>query len=134
MFAARAFLVVRDAYPKIVISEVVRDYPEFRVRAKRAQDLVNRGRADRTSVLQHTEAYMATFRGLRDDVDLLDAAGDDLNAKVAAGRLGDRRFYQRMALAVVAVAISLASACPGSGEPEVSSSPEVTASPVGAPD
>lgn len=138
MFAASAVLSVHAAYPNIVISEVVRDYHEFRVRAKRAQDLVNRGRADRASVLDHTHAYMEAFRGLREAVDVLDAASDDLNAKVAARQLGDRRFFQRIALAIVALALSLTgvavSACPGTGEPGVSPLPEATVSPVGAPD
>ena len=115
MVAGRAIASFRKSYPGVVISEVVKDYSDFRLQAKKAQALVDSGRSDRESVQAQTQEYMTAYRQLREAVDVLDASRDDLEAKVAINRKADRQFLlmlvTRISLAimgaVVAVAVAL---------------------------
>ena len=71
----------RQAYKTIVMGDVVPGYHERIVKAKSAQKLLIKGRANRVSVEEHASQYMEVFRELGETRDLLDAARDDLNAK-----------------------------------------------------
>ena len=92
MVAARAILSFRNSYQGIVISEVVKDYTDFLMMAKKAQAMVDAGRTDRESVLAQTKEFMASYRQLRDAVEVLDASRDDLATKQANNRKADRQF------------------------------------------
>ena len=112
MVAGRAIASFRNSYPGIVISEIVKDYPDFRLLARKAQELVDTGRTDRESVRAQTQEYMTTYRQLRDAVDVLDASRDDLEAKLEINRKADRQFLltlvTRIALGVVGAAVAVA--------------------------
>ena len=54
----------RQAYKTIVIGDVVPDYQERIVKAKSAQKLLIKGRANRVSVEVHVSQYMEIFREL----------------------------------------------------------------------
>ena len=99
------------AFPGIVISEVVKDYSDFRLLAKKAQAQVDAGRADRESVLGQTQEFMETYRRLREAVDVLDAGRDDLEAKREINRKADRQFVltlvTRISLGILAAAVVL---------------------------
>ena len=71
----------RQAYKTVVMGDVVPDYQERIVKAKSAQKLIIKGRANRVSVEVHVSKYMEIFRELGETLNLLDAARDDLNAK-----------------------------------------------------
>jgi hypothetical protein len=58
MVAGRAIASFRKSYPGIVISDVVKNYSDFRMLAKRAQAQVDAGRADRESVLGQTREWL----------------------------------------------------------------------------
>ena len=111
MVAGRAIVSVRKSYPGIVISEVVKDYSDFRLLAKKAQVQVDAGRADRESVLGQTQEFMDTYRHLREAVDVLDASRDDLEAKREINRKADRQFVltlmTRISLGILAAAVAL---------------------------
>ena len=92
MAAVKSILAVRDRYPDVVISEVVRDYPDSLMRAHSAKKMVVAGRADRKSVLEHTEDYMRAFRELAEDAKRLASNGDDLTLKQQAAVRSSRAF------------------------------------------
>ena len=92
MVAGRAIASFRNGYPGIVISDVVKDYSNFRLLAKKAQEKVDAGRTNRESVLAQTQEYMKDYRQLRDAVDVLDASHDDLDAKKEIIQKADRQF------------------------------------------
>lgn len=82
-------------------------YSEMLVRARRAQALVVEGRNRRGSVEQHVQRYMEAFRILAEDLELLNASRDDLNAVRTRRIVETRRFWTRLAV-IAAVPIVLA--------------------------
>ena len=72
MVDGRAIASFRKSYPGIVIPDVIKDYSDFRLLAKKAQVQVDAGRANRESILGQTQEYMEMYRQLRDAVDVLD--------------------------------------------------------------
>lgn len=82
-------------------------YSEMLVRARRAQALVVEGRNRRGSVEQHVQRYMEAFRILAEDLELLNASRDDLNAVRTRRIVETRQFWTRLAV-IAAVPIVLA--------------------------
>ena len=68
----------QDDYKDVVVSRVVRDYPNVRALAIGAQATLAQGRGNRASAQQQTTEYMELFRQLRDAVRVLDGSRDDL--------------------------------------------------------
>lgn len=96
----RAF---RQDYKDIVVSDVLGGYTEKIVLAKKAQDLLARGRADQRSAVARVSEYMNTFRELRAAAETLEAARDDLNAKVMAQVRETRRFALRLFVTILGI-------------------------------
>lgn len=96
----RAF---RQDYKDIVVSDVLGSYTEKLVLAKKAQDLLARGRADQRSAVARVSEYMDTFRELRAAAETLEAARDDLNAKVMAQVRETRRFALRLLVTILGI-------------------------------
>ena len=111
MVAGRAIASFRKSYPGIVIRDVIKDYSDFRLLAKKAQVQVDAGRANRESILGQTQEYMEMYRQLRDAVDVLDVSRDDLEAKIEINRKADRQFVltlvTRISLGILAAAVVL---------------------------
>lgn len=103
----RELVLFRLEYRSIRVSEVVPTYSEMLVRARRAQALVVEGRNRRGSVEQHVQRYMEAFRILAEDLELLNASRDDLNAVRTRRIVETRRFWTRLAV-IAAVPIVLA--------------------------
>lgn len=72
----------QNNYRDVVVSDVLPRYAEIVALAREAQDELSRGRSGRESVEQQTSGYMKLFVRLRDEVRVLYASQDDLNAKV----------------------------------------------------
>lgn len=96
----RAF---RQDYKDIVVSDVLGSYTDKLVLARKAQDLLARGRADQASAVTRVSEYMNTFRELRAAAETLEAARDDLNAKVMAQVRETRRFALRLLVTVLGI-------------------------------
>lgn len=94
----------RQDYEGIVVRDVVPGWPEITIREKKARDLVGAGRYDLKSDGERVKEYLDTFRQLRDDVDLLAANMDDLNAKKLA-MLHDQRWTTLTGVAGICSAI-----------------------------
>ncbi|MYN67234.1 MAG: hypothetical protein F4X11_19760 [Acidobacteria bacterium] len=101
----------QDDYNDVVVSRVVRDYPNIRALAIGAQATLAQGRGSRASVQQQTTEYMELFRQLRDAVRVLDGSRDDLNAMIDEDRAKEQSESRRFLLQfVVRVAGSLLAA------------------------
>lgn len=88
----------REDYKNIVVKDVVDDYASIIVQARKAQDLLARGRSDQISSSERASCYMETFRQLRDASEMLEASRDDLNAKLSEQVKDKRRFIIRCLL------------------------------------
>ena len=97
----------RQTYKKLDVSDVVPDFRERILKARRAQKLIVRGRADRESAEQHTSQYMEAFRDLSDSLDVLDASRDGLNAKWEEQDARRRRDVRNTLLAVLGIVVGL---------------------------
>lgn len=91
---------VRSDHPDIVISDVLKAYPDFLKRAKKAYDAVIEGRSGRSSVTDHTEQYIGHFRALKEAVDDIDAYSDDLRAASKKVENDNRKYYLQMAVRI----------------------------------
>ena len=92
----------------VVVGEVVPGYSQMRKLARTAQDLLVKGRSGRISAVQQVRSYMDVFRALRDALDTLEAAQDDLNAKKILQIKAARRFLITCLIAVLSIAVSIA--------------------------
>ena len=99
----RAF---RQDYKDIVVGHVVPGYADKLVLAKKAQDLLARGRAGRSSATGQVSEYMNTFQELRTALDKLEVSRDDLNAKITAEAREMRRFALQLALTVLGIVVT----------------------------
>lgn len=95
----------RQAYKTLAVSDVVPDFRARLLKARRAQKLIVRGRADRESAETHTSQYMEAFRELSDSLDVLDASRDDLNAKREEQDTARRRDVRNTLLAVLGIVV-----------------------------
>ena len=98
----------REDYKNIVVKDVVDNYSSILVKARKAQDLLARGRSDQMSSSERASCYMETFRQLRDDSEMLEASRDDLNAKVSEQVRDNRRFVVRTLLIVFGAVVAVA--------------------------
>ena len=101
-------------YRGVVIGLEIKEYPNLRALATRAQGTLAQGRAGRASVDQQAAEYMDLLRQLRDAVHLLQGGRDDINAMIEQDRAKEqtqsRRFLLQFAtrtLAVLVAAIAL---------------------------
>ena len=83
-------------------ARVVKDYPNVRALAIRAQATLAQGRGNRASAQQQTTEYMELFRQLRDAVRVLDGSRDDLNAMIDEDRAKEQTESRRFLLQFVA--------------------------------
>ena len=94
----------------VVISRVIKEYPNVRALATRAQATLAQGRTGRASVEQQAAEYMDLFRQLRDAVHLLQGGRDDINAMIDQDRAKEqtesRRFLLQFATRTLAVLIA----------------------------
>jgi hypothetical protein len=97
----------RQAYKTIVMGDVVPDYHKRIVKAKSAQKLLIKGRANRVDVEEHVSQYMEVFRELGETRHLLDAARDDLNAKKDAQDSSRRRAVVTSLLVVLGILVTV---------------------------
>ncbi len=98
----------RKEYKNIVVKDIVDDYASILVKARKAQNLLARGRSDQMSSSERASGYMETFRQLRDDSEMLEASRDDLNAKVAEQVRDSRRFIIRALLIGFGIVVAAA--------------------------
>ncbi len=100
----------QDDYRGVVISRVIKDYPNVRALATRAQAMLAQGRAGRASVEQQAAEYMDLFRELRDAVHLLQGGRDDINAMIEQDRAKEqtesRRFLLQFAARTMGVLLA----------------------------
>ena len=80
MVCLEAIKKFQDEYRWLVVTEVIRDYPQHLARAQEAVAVLKVGRSDRESVEQQVEQYKGEFHALRDIVQLFAASRNDLNA------------------------------------------------------
>ena len=90
-------------YKDIVVAEVVPTYGDCKAMARRAQDLLTRGRSKEVAATETASDYMKAFRELRDASDQLEDARDDLNAKLTDQKRGARRFVVTAVIALLGV-------------------------------
>lgn len=90
-------------YKDIVVAEVVPTYGDCKAMARRAQDLLTRGRSKGVTATETASDYMRAFRELRDASDQLEDARDDLNAKLTDQKRGTRRFIVTTVIALFGV-------------------------------
>lgn len=93
-------------YKDVVVGDVVGGYTEKLVSAKRAQDLLARGRVDRASAVARVSEYMSTFRELRAAVETLEAARDDVNARIMVQVRETRRFTLQLCLTGLGILVA----------------------------
>ena len=98
----------RAEYRNVVVGDVVDDYIGQLRQVRKAQDLLVKGRSDRTSVVDHVTEYMGAFRQLRDTLEIFDAARDDCNAKKQGLILNYRQFWIRSLLILLGIAVTAA--------------------------
>lgn len=98
----------RKEYKNIVVKDIVNDYASILNKARKAQNLLARGRSDQMSSSERASGYMETFRQLRDDSEMLEASRDDLNAKVAEQVRDSRRFIIRALLIGFGIVVAAA--------------------------
>ena len=100
----------QDDYRGVVISRVIKEYPNVRALATRAQATLAQGRTGRASVEQQAAEYMDLFRQLRDAVHLLQGGRDDINAMIEQDRAKEqtesRRFLLQFAARTLAALIA----------------------------
>ena len=100
----------QDDYRGVVISRVIKENPNVRALATRAQATLAQGRTGRASVEQQAAEYMDLFRQLRDAVHLLQGGRDDINAMIEQDRAKEqtesRRFLLQFATRTLAVLIA----------------------------
>ena len=96
----------RKDYKDIVVKDVVDDYASIVVQARKAQDLLARGRSDQMSSSERASCYMETFRQLRDASEMLEASRDDLNAKLSEQVRDRRRFIVRCLLILLGAIVA----------------------------
>lgn len=107
MFCLDSIKSFERDYNDMVISEVIHDYPQRRVRVQRALDIILKGRSGRKSVEDHVDAYMEEFRAVRDILQLCDASRDDLNVKRRREVRDQRRFVTRITFLVLGVLVTV---------------------------
>ena len=88
-------------FKDIVVAEVVPTYGDCKAMARKARDLLTRGRSKGVAAAETTAEYMHAFRELREASDQLEDARDDLNAKLADQKRGARRFFVTTAVALL---------------------------------
>lgn len=98
----------RKDYKDIVVKDVVDDYASIVVQARKAQDLLARGRSDQMSSSERASCYMETFRQLRDASEMLEASRDDLNAKLSEQVRDRRRFIVHCLLILLGAIVAAA--------------------------
>ena len=103
MFCLDSIKDFRRDYSDVVISDVIKEYPQRLARVQQTLDLVIMGRSDRASVETHVDAYMEEFRVARDTLRLFDASRDDLNVK----RRQQVREHQRFVIRVLAMLLGI---------------------------
>lgn len=96
----------RKDYKNIVVKDVVDDYTSIVVQARKAQDLLARGRSDQMSSSERASCYMETFRQLRDASEMLEASRNDLNAKLSEQVRDKRRFIVRCLLILLGIVVA----------------------------
>lgn len=90
-------------YKDIVVAEVVPTYGDCKAMARKAQNLLTRGRSKGSTATETASDYMRAFRELRDASDQLEDARDDLNAKLTDQKRGTRRFIVTTVIALFGV-------------------------------
>ena len=98
----------RAEYRSVVVGDVVDDYIGKLRQVRKAQDLLVKGRADRTSIVDQVTKYMEAFRRLRDTLEIFDAARDDCNAKKEGLILNHRKFWIRSLQFLLGIAVTAA--------------------------
>lgn len=96
----------RKDYKNIVVKDVVNDYTSIVVQARKAQDLLARGRSGQMSSSERASCYMETFRQLRDASEMLEASRNDLNAKLSEQVRDKRRFIVRCLLILLGTVVA----------------------------
>ena len=97
----RSIAQFQKDYKDIVVAEVVPTYGDCKAMARKAQDLLTRGRSKEVAAIETASEYMDAFRKLRDASDLLEDARDDLNAKLTDQKRGTRRFIVTTVIALL---------------------------------
>lgn len=116
--AVLAILDFRSEYRSLVISQFIPEFNRFLAAARTEQKRLAEGRNHRESIEAQTREYMERFRFLRDAVETMEAARDDLNVAVTertekqhADRVAtireDRRFMLRVMLTIFGIIVSI---------------------------
>ena len=92
----------QDDYKCVVVSRVVKGYPNVRPLAIGAQATLAQGRGSRASAQQQTTEYMELFRQLRAAVHMLHGSRDDLNAMIDEDQVKEQTESRRFLLQFVA--------------------------------
>lgn len=100
--------IFRQRYKDVVVGDLVDGYNDMKVLAKKAQNLLVRGRTDDIPAKARVSDYMDVFRELRDAVETLEASHDDLNAKNLAQVKDDRKFIIQTLVAMFGILVMLA--------------------------
>ena len=82
----------QDDFSDVPITPVVPEYQGVVLIARDAQQLLVHGRLQRESPKEQVDEYMTKFRELRNGVNSLEAARDELNKAKLDKRRNDRRF------------------------------------------
>ena len=98
----------QEDYKDIVVVEVVPEYGDCKATARRAKDLLIRGRSKDATATDTASEYMHAFRELRAAGDMLEDARDDLNAKLADQRTNSRRFVATAAITLLGSLVAAA--------------------------
>ena len=107
MFCVDSFKSFERDYKDMVISEVIHDWHQRRVRVQRALDLIIKGRSGRKSVEDHVDAYMEEFRVVREILQLCDASRDDLNVKRRREVRDQRKFVTGIVLTLLGILVTV---------------------------
>ena len=93
-------------YRDIPIREIVPESAEFRKLASGAQDFLS-GMNSQENMPESVEAYMDTFRKLREACQFLEHSRDDLNARMASIICGHRRFIAVIAVTLLGIIVAI---------------------------
>ena len=99
----RSLAQFQQDYKDVVVAEVMPAYSDCKAMARKARELLVRGRSKAVAPTETASEYMQAFRELRAASEQLDDARDDLNAKLTDQRRGTRRFIIQTAIALLGV-------------------------------
>lgn len=99
----RSLAQFQQDYKDIVVAEVVPTYGDCKAMARKARELLIRGRSKAVAANETASEYMQAFREFRAASEQLEDARDDLNAKLTDQKRGTRQFIVTTAIALLGV-------------------------------